>query len=379
MNSSVDFNQWSRRQDLEWVFRGIALSFILFVAGVFSARGESLQEFFKLNDKLPQAVCDESVISRPPTLEPLKQQDWSGYFEVRTRIQEAEIIRFMLGDALAWVASPRVDELFRQALQGGEARTSQDRLTAIKRKISLEVCTALVTPGKFEQIFSSKPLIYLEATPFMDFKKVLSVGSGLALFKVSDPEGRFAKFKKQWWIPGWLDFQEVDSVWVENRQYRRLFHPVTLRTELIGVLNAQGIPMGFLYVTKDPASVDLKAVQAQALSEANRQRQREAYRLLIENEAYAFVKRYPKQSASVGKLQNSFKLKLRDLESRRSQVEREAHFDVADLLARLRSLSINGSYASIGLFYPDAKLQGTYEEFRKALAHLGHEDLRSPQ
>jgi len=355
------------------------------------AFASDLEDFMSLNEKLPGAVCDETMIARAPTLTPSStsgieawkhQKNWS----VEAQTQEVQVLSFLLGNAQSMIAAPYFAA--QRAALTGSGGTAKE-LTELRRRISLGVCTALVTPGKMKSLMAETPHWFFSAR-LEEEKAVprLLKGSGRAVFRIQDSEGRFGQLGGRWWVPGWIELQEVISVAIEGRRYRRLAHPITNGTRWIEISGDGDLPLGFIYPKPSNAvasttvkdSRDWKTLEAQADSEASRQRQIESYRLSLEIEAYRLATLKPGLSESVRKLQEFYKSLLSAYqlypEDPQFAVYAKKSGKISTLTDTHRLLdseffrALDAAHASVSLFKPNPKLHGLFREYQERLAKL---------
>jgi hypothetical protein len=359
-----------------------------------------LQEFFKLNDKLPKAVCDENMIARAPSLESLNERGADGArvvpaqldpgasLEFEVRITEAELIGFMLADRFTLVAAPHIRTLLQEQVEASEQdqkKGAAAQLARIRKQIALDVCISLVTPGKLKQLMSSSPSWFLPPASVSATLPIAVPGKGKAVFRVLDPEGRFGKIGQKWWIAGWLEPYEVSSVRIGKREYRRLANPVTNLTQSIEIVGRDELPLGQIFPTTDEPKKDWEQLRSASQTDGAKQRRGETYRLMIERDAYFAIARFPAQAEAIRKLQDYFKSQLgsyqiypdeaqfdqfaKSQKSMMSESEIRGVLDSA-FFESLGSARVNGAKVGLQIFKPDPKLHGLYKEYQRRLGLL---------
>ena len=360
------------------------LLFLIISGMATRSNADELSDFLKLNENLPKAVCDESLISRAPSFEAateLKKTSSELSFEARMPAAENEILSFLMGDQSTLIAAPQVLALFKAQSAGS--------ISDLKRKVSLEVCTSMVTPGKLGNLLTAKPEWVIPVTLMEEGNKSsrnkTTHGKSLpqALFLLRDVEGRFGKFGSKWYIPGWVESYEAQKVIVGKRRYERLANTITNHTQFILMMKPDETPLGFFVPSAEPSSVNWKILKAQTETEGNQQRKMEIYRMLIELEAYRAVARAPNQSDAVRKLQEFYKNLIAAYQiypngeqfaqyAKRVKSGTSAESDARDLLddsflKAMEAARVNGNRVTFFLFAPDSKLAAILQEYRKRL------------
>ena len=352
-----------------------------------------LGDVLGLQDKLPNALCDEGVISKPPSLDILrdssqKLKDLEAAFSLDINLRESSLLSFMLGDPAAHLASPWVEQALRD--QDSKPKEAVQLLARLKRQVSLEICLALVTPGKLQKLAQHEPSPFLSAQlgqlGRQSSKKVNGGGnSGQTHLEVFDSDGRYGHLAGKWWIGGWIEPFEIKSARVQHRKYVRLANPITNLTQFIVLMGKEGIPVGFFFPTGDVLPSSWDSLRKIPETETAKQKRVEVYRLMIELEAFAAVNKRPEHSDSIRKLQDFYKnllgaYQIYPEETQFESYRKHAHIAVSekslkemfdiDFFSALQGAQINGARVGLGLLLPDLKLQGMYEEFKSRLRKL---------
>ncbi|HTL12489.1 MAG TPA: hypothetical protein VL588_08385 [Bdellovibrionota bacterium] len=352
---------------------------------------EGIGAVLNLNDSLPQAVCDQAAVSRAPTLESTRLgraargstliplQDYS----VKLEVGESQVIRFVMEDPGILLAQPRLLDLWEAARGRGD-----EGLESLKRKISLEVCTAQVTPGKIQSLLDHKPDLFL---PLQVGATAPKAEESAARFVLRDVEERYGVVRGKWWVAGWVEPFEVREVRVGRRSYRRLAQPITNQLRLIQVQDGEGLPLGFLYLSPEGAApAAWPALLAQADSPANRRKRIEAYLLQVEEAAYEALARSPAKTEGIRDLQEFYKSLLNAYqiypddprfagysdrptgakkagprESPDAEAKRLLGADFFEALSRAQA---RGSHVAFSYFRPDRRLHAIFTEYLKRLA-----------
>lgn len=391
---------------------------------------ERMDRFVIFNEKLKSAICDHGFISKAPTLESITGGDagsLSTYrLELGRQFSESDLISFLLGDSIRGVYSDQVrlqleTELksqgvgIEQALHGNvvpdRLLDAQHSVIAVKRRASLEVCNALMNLDRLRRLLVMKPSRFFEAAPvFSPFKTPMTLKkSGAhpvgAIAVLIDSQGRFGAVgdristRKRYLVAGWVESFEVERVAVLGargaalRIYRRISNPVTNNTQSIEVMNAQGVPLGLLYVSREPTPQDWEPYRGSADLPETRLKQLETYRSRIEIDAVRALSLAAGQSKvreQVRNLQEFYKNLLHAYQLFPNEKQFEAYsrsassrkISLSDVtsgalgqqfLESLGRARVNGSYVHVGLFKPDAKLHAIYGEYLERLGKLVHQ------
>jgi hypothetical protein len=349
-------------------------------AGPPPADDGALSEFLKLREKLPTAVCDESQVARAPTLESTQPAPLGG-FRLRTDADESRLIGFLLGDPFLSVTSPYLESLWGpERAKHTERPAAAARLAELKRRLSLDVCTSLVTPGKLKGLLAATPSRFLPAEVARPVETRPLAGASELV--VRDIDSRFGRIGKTWWIPGWIDPHEVLSARVGRREYRRLANPVTNRLQFITVMGRDELPLGTLTPSAEPPVMSWEDLKKAAGHEGTRARLAELYRLMVELEAYRAVAREPGRAEEIRKLHEFYRNLIGAYQvypddpqfarysgaARKLMGERE----IRELLDRgffgaLDAAWVNGARVAFHWLPPDARLHGMFSEYRKRL------------
>jgi hypothetical protein len=231
------------------------------------------------------------------------------------------------------------------------------------RKVSLEICNAVVTPGRIERYRADQPGLFFEAQPMFETKRLPTGGNLLVL---TDAEKRFGRIGEKWFVAGWIEPYEVDRALLGGREYVRLAHPVTNRTQSILLRTPSGVPLGVLLPSPDAGKQSLSDLQALAEQPSARKQQVEVYRQMIEIEAYRALQVEPQRSEKIpndarfGSYAKRAKLNLFEGEARRLLTP-----DFFEMLAQTR---LGDAKVTLQYFKPDDKLQSMLEEFRRRLS-----------
>lgn len=398
---------------MSYVARLAALIF----AGASADQLDQLESFVVLQDRLKTAVCDETFVSRAPTLESVSDLDEANAGAAAHRYAislpagtpEHEIISFLLGDSLASLSSEYAKAQMRLAIRqrgleqavdagavsGEQLVEAQAAVGTVKRRISLDVCEGLVNASRLTRMLKSKPSWFIEASPDSPGKK--AAGSGNIVYAV-DHERRFGvvrnrvssgKSASRYLVPGWLEPFEVDrvSVFSGGRFYRRVSNPLTNSTQAIEVMSRAEVPLGLLFPSRNPVAAELDAYRSGAELPESRTRQIETYRQKVEFEALGSLHRVrAADSKKVRDLQEFYKNLLQAYQlfpdekqfdaysaagGKRSGFEEAARSALAGpFLDALRRARVNGAFVGLVLFKPDPKLHAIYSEFSGRLAKL---------
>ncbi|MBY0470514.1 hypothetical protein K2X30_05045 [bacterium] len=358
--------------------------------------GKDSQDFgrlLQLSDKLSRAVCVEGDALKLPSLDTgLETASSSTLFEyspvhsVRP-ISEADALAFLLGNQSTLLAA---ESLY--LLTGGEGE-SRISYSDAKKRVAMEICSAVVTPGRLQKLVTATPKRFLQVMPTDETrkkssKKTIGKKSGEISFLLQDVEGRFGKVGSQWWVGGWLESFEVRSIQVGARTYTRLANPLTNRAQLFLLGNADGFPMGYLYTLPESELLELVRNKSAPKLEENdsaKMRRFETFRAMMEIEALRKVKKNPEKSEKIKKLQESY----RSLVGQYGSTPKDAKFrsyskEGSKFLSKLDSKNIldkdfykmleyvrvNGSGVWVGVFTPDAVLLGLLSDYRKKLSEI---------
>ena len=355
------------------------ITLLMLVAASAPAYGDDdgIGDVLRLGGGVINAVCDESVAGKPPSLELTRpalteKTELDPWFQLQYPMTEAQAMSFLLGDKSlpgAWIVSPAL----------------QSRGEGARRRISLEICSGSVEPARLQKLISEQPSRFLLTEPRLPGTPSPSPPKGHALIRVRDVDHRFDKIGKQWRIPGWVEPYELVSIQVAGREYRRLANAITNRTQFIELVGKNDLPLGFIFPSSEPVPLDWSRARATAENEINRQRRAETYRLMIELDAYRVVSRHPSQGDEVRKLQDYY----RNLISSYLQYPGEGQFTQyakkaegvpgeaeikraldAAFFSALSKAKVNGAGVGFTLFLPDPSLHGMYSEYRERLGRL---------
>ncbi|MGE0615093.1 MAG: hypothetical protein AB7P04_05605 [Bacteriovoracia bacterium] len=342
--------------------------------------GEGLKEFFRLNEQLPKAICDATVISRAPLLSTMVEEKAGaarpGHPSVRLALPESRLIAFLMDDAETLVADPRL-------VERTTALKSEVSLTELKKRVSLEVCTALVTPGKLASLIKDKPELLLP----VQLEKLAAAGaSAVAVLELNDVDHRLGKVQGQWWIGGWIEPFEVVTAQAGGRTYRRLANPVTNEVQSIQVIGKDGVPLGYFYPTRDEPKLDWETLQTQADTAESKKKRVQTYHLLVENEAFQALKRHPKKVEAIRKLQEFYKSLMNAYEIYPDDPRFAAYgkggagWDAAAIRKTLDAgffksvaearMAQSGARVAMAYLAPDPRLHAVFREFRDRLKKI---------
>ncbi len=382
-----------------------------------------VDRFVIFNEKLKSAVCDETAASKPPSLDSIAAPEEHPTSEflvpLPKKLPEHELISFILGDSLAGVYSDfvraQVESSFQtrglaKAIAAGSISSeqfldAQSMVMGVKRRTSLEVCEALVRFERLRALLNARPSRFIEAIPL---GAPVSNTKGLGfLAEVLDTGGRFgrvgdrlaaskpgAKQSSKYLIPGWLESYEVDRVKVLNgkgttlRTYRRLSNPLTNNTQSVEIINSEGVPLGVLFLSRDPTARDWSSYRNWAELPEARVRQIETYRSRIEFDAVKRLQSGANVREQIRNLQEFYKNLLQAYQlfpnekqfdtynkttaKKQSLDEITKNILGTEFLDSLRQARVNGSFVHVGLFRPDPKLHAIYSEYEQRLAKLAH-------
>ncbi len=335
------------------------LFLVLFTCAVLPLTAYSdLNEFFKLKEKLPLAICDESIIHKAPSLETLDQNsDFSkntSELSLIYEMSEPSLIRFLLDEPTVIIASPYV----RKKITMSSNEPSSGEILIIKNKTSIEICTSLAKTTELKKLLTASPSRFLLTSPF-SLKKPTE---NKTLFKLIDINNRFTKINQTHWIPGWVELSEIASASTESHIYKKISQPITHQTRFILVTNKEELPLGFLYTTQDP--------QSSQNNELNSEKLAEIYKLMIENEAYKKIMQHPQNAEEINRIQNQYKNKILEyFNQTKSQILLKKLGLNNAFLLMLEKIKVGNSKVGIHLFNPDPKPFKIYKEFLKILSH----------
>lgn len=238
-----------------------------------------VEDFIKLQDQLPQAVCDQTQVSRPPFLKfpetekSILESHAQAYFTLEHSIELPEALHILLQNE-----SPL---LSAQGITTEKTKKSDEPVDHFKRKISQEFCVALLSQEKQNHFIQDKKNWILELS-------TQKPQSGKQAFGVEDMEGRFLRNKNTVYVGGWIEPHEVVSfVDLKGFKIKKLIHPLTRETQSIVLLGLHEEPLGFFQVkNKDRAPS----------SELLMRKRLDLYQSLIENEAYRTLFGFEDQS-----------------------------------------------------------------------------------
>jgi len=351
----------------------LVLVVVLGPLGTFAdpTKKDSLSQFFQFEQNLPKAICDERMRGRAPAL-PVggEQKEWQ-VLNTEFDVRELQIIQFLMNDRETMIARAGLLAEYESKKEAG--------LMAYQAQISLELCRALVTPGKLTELLQSRPHLFFELT-----EKKKSKPLNRSRFTVQDMENRFASDGKTWRGVGWIQPHEVLTAQsVSRRRYRRVMNLISHQLKIVIVESNHGFPLGFLYPTSDRVPIDWETLHAQASSQTHRSKQVDTYRHLIENRSLRALKRNPKKHNEFKKLLDFYKsllqayrlmpddVKFKTYESGSGPkpVRTQAALDASFFEVLLKS-KVNGVKIAFGLFEPDPKLHAIWNEFKSKLSEL---------
>lgn len=374
-----------------------------------------MDRFVVLKEKLKRAVCDESFVSKAPTLESVTEEnsEESEYtLNISAEIPEYELLSFLLGDNLAGLNSDHVANQIKLALRQHNLEASlqqssisseqfleaQSTIASVKRRTSLDVCEGLVSPNKLRDLVNANPSRFLEASR----GHAAPTSSGY-LIEALDRQNRFGvvqdrrgeKLTSKYLVPGWLEPFEVERVVVmrgkPQRVYRRVSNPVTNSTQSVEVMSPQEVPLGVLFPSREPAASDWSVYRNWAELSETRLQQVEAYRQQIEFEAIRVLQgsfgRKASVIAKVRDLQEFYKNLIHAYQvfpnekqfdtyakaaAKKSRALEEITQNILgnDFLEAVRQARVNGNYVQFGLFKPDPKLHAIYAEYLSRLSRI---------
>lgn len=328
-----------------------------------------------LRQGLPQAICDENTVSRAPSFARSSQTQTPSEFVVRMdTLTEDQIISFLMEDSLSLVAAPDLMNVLR--VQGFS------KVSLLKKRVALEVCTAAVSPGGGQKIVEERPGLFFTVKPY---EGKMSRGTE---FVLRDVENRFGYQDGKWWLAGWLEPHEVVEVRTRGRIYRRMANPITNQLHFVQLVGKEGIPLGYFRPTTGQPALTWKSLNEGLSEEISMKKRVEMYRRLVENEAYRMIRLGQEHAEKVKNLQDFYKNLMAayqiDPENWRfSQpaVKRKKKSKSSRKLANrslldqsffdaLSASRTNGVKVSLIYFPPDARLHSIYLEYRDRLERL---------
>lgn len=332
---------------------------------------------FMLNRQLPQAVCDESTASQAPLLvtSSLRKSPDSAFnetrFQVSIQASESDLLRSLFADPTALLSAWGDD-------------TPAGQISEQKRKISLEICQAVVTPGKLEPLLKKHPQWFLQT--FFQSKKPQKGKIHLVL---QDRERRFGQIGARWYVGGWIEgyeIQEARSFW---RHYLRLSQPITHETRSILLMTSlQGVdlPIGYFYPRSSKGVFSFQSALSRSKSPQNQKKLVDTYRVFIERDSYEILSKRPDQVEAVRKLQDFYRnilnayeifpgddrfTGLGKAENHQIPLSRVRQTLGPDFISRLREIRLNQrGYLGFDLFDPQSRLHGIYLEFLSRIRTL---------
>ncbi len=255
-----------------------------------------IEDLLKLPEGLTRRICDDSVVSRAPSLEALTAAESAGQSK-RAPPAEAPryfLIRFAVGD----LGDHPEARLISFLLEDSASLLARDSRVAIsdaeRRRLSLEVCAASVTPGGLQKFRRERPRALLEAQPAKSLAEgqrllaALGAGGGIGVL-VEDRDGRFGKVEDERWLAaGWIQPHETIEARVRERRYRRIVQPVSRATRVILVLPARSdaSPVATLQVSDQAPEPFATWVAAWAPNDHWKGRQRELDLWRLESGAF---------------------------------------------------------------------------------------------
>lgn len=345
----------------------------------------NLEEILQLNQQISQAVCDEAAISHSPSLvsTPDKRSPQKPkHFFWRSAISDTELIEFLLENPARLVTNTAVQKNWEDFRSHGKAESVGLRF--FKRKLSLDLCVALVTPGKIDE-WIKKDAPFWEVTPVTRFKGFPP--KGFAEWVIQDVDQRFGDIQGKKYIAGWLESYEVLEARFSKRIYRRLAHPITNQLDSIQVFSSSGVLLGFFFTRSPSEPVNWERIKARSGSEEIRKKLIDTYRLLVEISAQEALKKFPQKLEAIKKLQDFYKnllnayvlypedgrfQKTKKAKGMLSEVEIKGILD-ADFLSALnqaKPVDMQSLGVDFGLYPQDGKLQELYQEYTARLAEI---------
>jgi len=338
------------------------------------SQGNTLSDFFKLTQQLPQAVCDETVVSRAPTLETLNSEGESQKnHSLVLSISETRVIEFLMEDETSFVASPGLIDDWRKL-----PTQSAEDLAAFKKKTALDLCTAIITPGQFDVLTQDKPELLLRLNQKINLNKKNHI-------RLQDIEGRFGFINSQWVVAGWIEPYEVQSIKIGNRTYRRLSNYITNQLHFIQVIGQGGVPLGYLYPSEKKPNLNWSYLQETSKKTLHQKKLFENYRKMIEIQAYEALALFPEKVETIRKLQEFYKNLLNAYHlypesdqfkhyknkkiniTQKKQVKKVLN---QDFFNAIESAKVNQSYVGMVYFEPDKKLHAIFNEYKNKLLQL---------
>ncbi|MBI4924449.1 MAG: hypothetical protein HY843_00880 [Bdellovibrio sp.] len=342
--------------------------YILFIFIAYNAiafEPTDLNEFFSLKERLSQAICDENVLLKLPSLDVLrKETKLPPYAMIRFDIPEEKAIRVLLG---------MTNEVLGSQYYVEQSHKSVKPPDNIKKQLSLEICTALLSSERLRELFWISPSRFFQGS-FLSFAELVGIfgKSSPGTLVLEDIESRYAKIGAHAWIAGWIEPLEWFGVFYKNKSYLRLRHPILEQTLSVVVLSAKGYPLGYVYQSFDPLLSNFAQLKTKSISFVNQQKKIDVYRVLLEREAYFANKADQSHADKIKLVLNDFKNTLQTyligiekgetIKPARRSLFRKDYLAVfnSDFFKMLGELRKRGFLVSVQLFDYDPKLHQIY-------------------
>ncbi len=333
----------------------------------------NLEDFVRLNRELPRAVCDKAIGGRPPHLGiTVGEAKRSRVYSMEQSLKESQIVRFLLEDPAVSIWAPGL-EADAKAAEGDRS------LGALKERISLEVCTSMVTSGHVENLFTEHKGWFIDAHPRAGWDPRLEQDGILFL----DSDGRVGRHRGQWKLAGWIEPYEVLTIRKGPRVYRRLSNPITNQTLLVMVETLERVPLGIFYAAGVASEWSWEVWKKSSEAAVLRKKKVDAYRTLIESDAYEALLVRKDRVEAIRKLQEFYKSLIHAYE----MVPEDSRFSngqtseaikkwnpekVLDpsFLSEMRGTQLTTGQVGFTYLSPDVRLHGIFEEFRKKLKEV---------
>lgn len=323
---------------------------ILLMAQFSAAQGE-LADIIKLNQQLPNVICDQKVIEQPArlSLNVEKPERPKTYLWKSAPLDEKKLIRFLLGD---------------RSVSFGALKEGDADLEASKKALSLEFCRLVLQLTQEENIFEKKRDRLLQVVPLKSSTGLPRIAEANTWWLV-DWDGRVGDFRGDHFIAGWIELPEVLAVRAGPRVYMPLSHPVTHRVEDVILISDRGIPEG--------------KFQAGRSSDDSRKAQFLTYDLLMEGESYTAFVKTPSKQPEIKRLKEFYRNLMSAYELYPEEVKlagnaatasRSLASEGTSFHGLIKDIQINGQPVNFVQFPNDPKLHQLYLDYIKKLSAL---------
>ncbi len=357
---------------------------------------EPLENFFKLTQELPSRVCDESVVSRAPSLgffhPPNPSADRTGVrrqFSVALLSNETELIRALLDDPAAFLG-PK--ELLRD--------DAPDKRKGLKRGLALELCQSLLRTEGVQKLLREHPEIFFRLNARNSKKDALQKDASkkdarkitLEIQDIDERFGRLGKSESDWWGAGWIEGFEVIHASIASRMYARIAQPVTnmLRGVVVSaqVNGKTSVPIGLLSTQTEWKPVEasgrfVEELWSEALAPDAFRARIDAYRAMLESMAFKKLTESPGKGDEIKKLHEFYRsifdgYALMPEDQRFKMYRAQTALSLADVkraldkdfLEALNEARLGGSRVGFTFWKPDPSLEGILAEARTRFSKL---------